>query len=198
MKNLSLPTIKHGNSVKKVTDKPNMTTNFSTPDLTPDRSIVILMPNMLRNTKSETLDIVPAILKTVSKFKLKHDVSAAFDVKNILSEMVTYIQKKKHAAAFLAILNGQFTAFHNAFCAFFTAAKFYALLILSFSDTSKMLRDNLSLEPRNFQELANHLYAKRFKNAMRIKFAGLKNKNTWKKVSKNETEKDNKSFIPTT
>lgn len=68
-------------------------------------------------------------------------------------------------------------AFYNAFFAFSIVVKFYVLSIFFSLDISKMLCNYLLLKFQNFWELANHPHAEKFKNAMRVKLAGLRSKN---------------------
>lgn len=90
------------------------------------------------------------------------------------------------------ILSGKLIVFYKVFFAFSTAIKYYNILVKKFlfslPKTSNFYYNSLFFEPQSFWKLAKYFHAKKLKNAMRIEFTTLKNKNTWIKVFKNKTK----------
>ena len=196
--------------VKDSVAKPVLLTPESTP--TPTIPTPQSTPTPESESTSETT-AGPSSVKPASKGKgkAKYDISADFDTENIIPEGVTRSRKKKYAAAIEAIEAIQnftdhvdLSSFHNAFSAYSTAMKFYetspskltsSSTEIASSTSSRLHRDSLPPEPRNFRELANHPYKEEFKDSMRLEIKDLQRKGTWEEVS---DETKDKEAIPTT
>ena len=140
--------------------------------------------------------------------KPKSTNKSDFSEDNILPEGVTRRKKRKekYTEALQEIAEGGNEAFHAAFASFLPARTFYetpaqaaapATSTSKLSTSTRIHRDQLPPEPKNYHQMLKHPHSEGFLKAMQVEIKALKEKKTWREVSYDHAVKAGKKAIPT-
>lgn len=147
-------------------------------------------------------------------------ISADLNLSNVLPEGVKRhskptSRKETYATQLSLAKQGSVQTYHNSFAAFSSKPHYLDTyspsvtaslaaqtdckeqLSTSTRSTTRLHRDNLPPEPKNFKELANHPFSEQFKSAMRTEIDALNKKKTWTIVSIDDALQEKKVPIPT-
>lgn len=187
---------------------PAQITHLSSPDLTDSNasSTLSTVPSESPNLETEA---TPTTVSLISEAPRAHEISASMDVANVLPERVTRTQhsrKEAYVAALENAVQGNQTAFHQAFSTFATASAYYLVkssMVVNKPEVFELAvphvhRDSLPPEPQYYHQMLKHPHAGGFKQAMTVEIAALWKKTTWKEVPYDSASKVNKKPIPTT